>query len=280
VTGPRLLNADWNFWPGHLAPSAIWAVCAELGFDGLELGVYDPDVELSPERVAEAAALARHHDLPVGAALFSMPSTRWPEGGLASAEHRRRAVNAAIETGHRAAGLGAAVLGVWPGADPPHAPDASHDGWARTADSLAAIAAAVAADGIVVAVEAKPGQAVASTADAIRVCGEVGEGNLGVLLDTAHALAGGEDLDLLPGEAGAGLVHVHLGDSVGGDADADLPPGAAHDFGSFLAALDRTGYAGALSFDLYGAVASGGYTGEAASRAGLKHLRRVRPARG
>jgi len=276
VTGPRILNSDWNFWPDQLAPAAIWATCAELGFDGLELGVYDPDVELSPDRVADAAALARRHDLPVWAALFSMPSTRWPEGALASPEHRRRAVNAAIETGHRAAGLGASVLGVWPGADPPTARDG--DGWARTADSLAAIAAGLAADGLVVAVEAKPGQAVATTADAVRMCEEVGEGNLGVLLDTAHALAGGEHLEQLPAEAGAHLVHVHLGDSVGGDVDADLPPGVAHDFGSFLAALDGAAYAGALSFDLYGAVGGGGYTGEAASRAGLEHIRRVRPA--
>lgn len=265
-----LVGADWNFWPDGLAPAAIWAACAELGFDGLELGVYDPDAELAPDRVAGAAALSGRHGLAVPAALFSMPVARWPEGALASARHAPSAVRAMVETGRRAADLGAGVLGVWPGADGHRSGGA--DGWSRTAAALAAVADGVAAFGMRVAVEPKPGQVVGSTDDALRLCQEVGHPGLGVLLDTAHALAGGEELAALPERLGARLFHVHLGDSDGGDADADLPPGAVHHFGPFLAALDRSRYAGALSFDLYGAVVSGGLTGEAASRQGLDHV--------
>ena len=270
MTRPTLLDADWNFWPDGLAPPAIWATCAELGFEGIELGVYDPDVELSPSRVAEAASLARHHGVAVRAALFSMPPARWPDGALASAEQAPAAVRAIVETGRRAADLGAEVLGVWPGAD---RRTGGGDTWARTADSVAAIVDGVAPLGLKVAVEAKPGQVVGGTEDVLCLCREVGHARLGVLLDTAHALAGGEDLDALPERIGAGLFHVHLGDSAGGDADADLPPGAVHDFAPFLAALDRAGYAHALSFDLYGAVSTGRLTGEAASRQGLAHVR-------
>ncbi len=265
MTGRRLVNADWNFWPDGLPPAEIWATCAALGFEGIELGVYDPDVELAPERVAEVEELGRRHGLGVRAVLFSMPPARWPHGGMGSSEHAPAAVAAAVETGKRAAGLGAQVLGVWPGAD--------RDGWPRTVESLGTVAQALAPEGLSVAVEPKPGQVVGRTDDALRLCAEVGEPGLGVLLDTAHALAGGEDLPSLPPRLGRHLVHVHLGDSHGGDADADLPPGAVHDFAPFLAALDDSGYTGALSLDLYGAVC-GRWTGEAASRAAMAHVAR------
>lgn len=268
---PPLVAADWNFWPGGLTATAIWETCAGLGFEAVELGVYDPGVELSASRVAEAAALAERHGIGVHAALFSMPPARWPEGALASREHAPAAVRAVVETGRRAAELGAAVLGVWPGADL-DGHDAG-DGWARTAAAVAAILDGVAGLGLRVAVEAKPGQVVGTTDDALRLCDELGAPALGVLLDTAHAVAGGEDLTTVPGRTGARLVHVHLGDTDGADADADLPPGAVHEFGPFLAALDHAGYRGALAFDLYGAVTTGGFTGETASRRGLDHVR-------
>ena len=102
----HLVNADWNFWPEGSPPPAIWAECADLGFEGLELGVYDPDIELSPVRVAEAATLSARHRIGVRAVLFSMPPGRWPGGGLASMEHRAEAVRAIVETGRRAAGIG------------------------------------------------------------------------------------------------------------------------------------------------------------------------------
>jgi sugar phosphate isomerase/epimerase len=56
------------------------------------------------------------------------------------------------------------------------------------------------------------------------------------------------------------LLHVHLGDS-DGDPDADLPPGQLHSLDPFLAALDSMAYEGAISPDVYGAVASRSITG-------------------
>jgi sugar phosphate isomerase/epimerase len=232
--------------------------------------VYDPEVELSGNRLAEAASLVERHGIGVHAVLFSMPPARWPGGAMASAGHAPVVVRAVVETGRRAADLGARVLGVWPGADLDRG---ARDGWSRTADSLAAIVDDVAEPALEVAVEPKPGQVVGTTEDALRISEEVGSGRLGVLLDTAHALAGGEDLPALPERIGGRLFHVHLGDSDGADADADLPPGSVHDFAPFLASLDRADYPGALSFDLYGAVSAGGFTGATASRRGLDHIR-------
>lgn len=231
--------------------------------------MYDPDVELSPARVGEAGRLSEQYGIGVHAVLFSMPPARWPDGALASPAHSGAAARAIVETGRRAADVGAVVLGVWPGADLQRG---QVDDWSRTVDSLATITDAVAALGLQVAVEPKPGQIVDATDDGLRLSEEIDHPQFGVLLDTAHALAGGEDLVGLPARLGARLLHVHLGDAEVGDADADLPPGAIHDFAPFLAEVDRAGYGGALSFDLYGAVSAGGATGEDASRQGLAHV--------
>jgi len=273
--GVRLVNADWNFWPDGLDRPGIWHECARLGFDAMEVGVYRADEELSAAAMGAIAGLAAETGLGVQAVLFSMPAGRWPDGGLASATDSARAVAEIIETARRAADLGAQVLGVWPGADPPErrAPgDGATDGWARTLDAVDAVASAAEPLGLSVAVEYKPGQLVAGADDALRLADAVGRPAVGVLVDTAHALAGGEDLAGLPARCGPRLLHVHLGDS-GGDADADLPPGSEHDFVPFLAGLASSGYAGALSFDLYGSVEAGVATGREASDQSLRYIR-------
>jgi sugar phosphate isomerase/epimerase len=226
--------------------------------------------------MAEVGRLSAQHGIGVRAVLFSMPPARWPEGALASPVHAGVAVRAMVETGRRAADLGASVLGVWPGADRQRG---RADDWSRTVDQLATVADAVAAFGLRVAVEPKPGQVIDGTEDGLRVSEEIDHPALGVLLDTAHALAGGEDLAGMPARLGTRLMHVHLGDAEVGDVDADLPPGAIHDFAPFLAEVDRAGYGGVLSFDLYGAVSAGGVTGEMASRQGRDHVAAARAGR-
>ncbi len=266
---PQFVNADWNFWPDGLDRNAIWRECARLGFDAMEIGVYRADEELSPAAVRAITGPSGETGLDVQAVLFSMPAERWPDGGLASAAASATAVADIVETAKRAADLGAQVLGVWPGADPP---DGAADGWARTVDAVDAVASATEALGLALAVEYKPGQLVAGIDDALRLADALGRPGVGVLVDTAHALAGGEDLASLPLRLGRRLVHVHLGDS-DGDADADLPPGSVTDFGPFLAGLAGSGYGGALSFDLYGAVQSGVATGSEASEQSLRYIR-------
>jgi len=264
----RLLSADWNFWPDGFDRAEIWQVSADLGFSGMELGVYRADDELSAGARLEIGALAHETGLGVDAVLFSMPPERWPDGGLAAPAPSARAVAEITESARRAADMGATVLGVWPGAD---APGEAADGWARTCDAISEVAGVTSSLGLRLAVEYKPGQLVAGVDDAIRLV-EVVDDGVGVLVDTAHAFAAGEDVAGLPDRLGERLVHVHLGDS-NGDPDADLPPGAEHDFAPFLAGLSAARYPGALSFDLYGAVVGGATTGTDASRQGVAHIR-------
>jgi len=266
------VNADWNFWPDGVDRDDIWHTCARLGFDGMELGVYRPDDELSPAALSSVEALVGATGLGVEAVLFSMPVERWPDGGLASPSTSGRAVADIGETARRAAGLGARILGVWPGADVVGPALDVADGWSRTLDAIDAVAGVAGPLGLTVAVEYKPGQLVAGAHEALRLVAELGNARVGVLVDTAHAFAAGEDVAALPDGLGERLVHVHLGDS-GGDADADLPPGAEHDFVPFLSRLAGAGYAGALSFDLYGSVQAGLSTGTEASEQGLTYVR-------
>jgi len=272
--GLRLVNADWNFWPDGFDPSRIWHECARLGFEGMELGVYRADDELSGDALSAIEVLVAETGLGVEAVLFSMPAERWPDGGLASPEASARAVDEITETARRAADLGARVLGVWPGADGEATGDggAGGAGWARTLDAIDTVAGVAGPLGLSVAVEYKPGQLIAGATEAVRLVDEIDRPGVGVLVDTAHAFAAGEDLAALPDRLGDRLVHVHLGDS-GGDADADLPPGTVHDFVPFLRGLAATGYGAALSFDLYGSVQAGLATGTRASEQGLAYIR-------
>ena len=73
----KVLAADWNHWPDDLSPADIDAEAWAAGVAGLELGVYDTSVELSPERLDEWRRLGDQHGVPVCMLLFSMPPDRW-----------------------------------------------------------------------------------------------------------------------------------------------------------------------------------------------------------
>ena len=253
----RLTDADWNSWPDGLSDAQVLAQAAELRLEGVELGVYDAAVELSPARLSSLRSLTASTGVPVVAVLLSLPAQRWPDGALSGdvdrlVEQVRACADACRE-------LGLDVLGLWPGADPP------------AADVAPGLRRAVQAAGDVrLAVEPKPGTAVEDTAAALALCEAVD--GLGVLLDTGHAYASGED----PAEAverlGDRLLHVHLGDATPGGGDDDLPCERVHDFTQVVAALDASGFRGCASFDLYGAVQGGGLTGAQAVRESRDHV--------
>ncbi len=264
MTGWRLCDADWNHWPDGLDDAAVWAAAAAAGFEGVEVGVYRADDELAPERVEWFQALAGGTGLPVAMLLLSLPAERWPDGALSTPDSAEGVANEARATAEVAVGLGLDTIGLWPGADPP---DASRD---ELVAGARRVVAAVAPTGARVALEYKPDTALATAGDALGLCDAVP--GLGVLLDTGHAYAAGEDPAAVVGRVGARLWHVHLGDAVEGNADDDLPVGRLHDFAPFTAALDATGYTGAASLDLYGAVCAGVATGAEAAAESRAHL--------
>jgi sugar phosphate isomerase/epimerase len=260
VPGPvtwRLADTDWNSWPDGLSDAQLWAQTAALRLEGVELGVYDAAVELSPERLAGIAALVEQSGVPVAGVLLSLPAERWPDGALSGDVDALVAQVAACADACRRFDL--EVLGIWPGADP------------VGADVVAALRRCIeATQGVRLALEPKPGTVVEGTEDALALCAQV-EG-LGVLLDTGHAFAAGEDPAVAVDRLGELLLHCHLGDAEPGAADDDLPCGRVHDFAAVVAALDASGYRGAASFDLYGAVSTSDLTGEQAVRESRDHV--------
>lgn len=253
----RLTDADWNSWPDGLTDAQLWDQAADLRLEGIELGVYDAAVELAPERIADLGSLVERTGIPVAGILLSLPPERWPDGALSGDVDRLVVQVAACAAVCRELGL--AVLGIWPGADP---------AGAAVVDPLRRCVAA--AGGVRLALEPKPGTVVAGTDDALALCAEV-EG-LGVLLDTGHAFAAGEDPAVAIDRLGDLLLHCHLGDAVTDGADDDLPCGRVHDFTAVVAALDASGFRGAASFDLYGAVVGGALTGAQAVRESRDHV--------
>ncbi|MBC7372953.1 MAG: TIM barrel protein [Frankiales bacterium] len=249
----QLADADWNSWPDGLTDAQTSQQTADLGLAGLELGVYDAAVELAPSRLAALA----DGPVPVLGVLLSLPAQRWPAGALSGELDRLLEQVEVCAQACRDLGIG--VLGLWPGADP------------VGADVTAALVRCVAAAGDVrLALEYKPDTVVPDAAAALTLCAQVP--GLGVLLDTGHAFAVGEDPAEVVGRLGELLLHCHLGDAGPGGGDDDLPCGRLHDLGPFVRALDDAGFAGIASFDLYGAVSSGLMTGEQAVRESRDHL--------
>jgi sugar phosphate isomerase/epimerase len=263
-----LMNADWNFWPNGLSSAEAFSVCSDLGFAGMEIGVYRADEELSPDRVAELRSRAEIAGVAIDAVLYSMPSSRWPEGGLSSSA-RGAAVTDIIETGLRASQLHASVLGIWPGADLLTRETDYAIAWDQMIRSFSEVMQGLESTELRVAVEYKPLELVDGAVAALRLTDAVP--GLGVVLDTGHALWAKEDLPITVRMLAPRLVHVHLGDTAG-DIDSDLPPGRYHDFTHFFRALAASGYMGWLSFDMYEAVASGEASGYEASREGLDYV--------
>lgn len=245
----ELLAADWNHWPDGLEPAAIAQTAAGSGFDGLELGVYDTAVELADARLTEWRRLGEQYSVPVRMLLYSMPPERWPHGGLTNEPSRSRVYEQVEILLDTAARLGLDTIGLWPGAD---LPNADRGVFAETTSQLSVLARRA---GLRIAIEPKPGTLVASVDD-IPMVGD----DIGVLLDTGHEHAAGRDPAAIVSALGDRLLHVHLGDS-DGDPDADLPPGRLHPLDALLAALGSISYAGAMTPDAYGAVASGVLTG-------------------
>lgn len=253
----RLTDADWNSWPDGLSDAQLLDQTASLRLEGVELGVYDAAVELAPERLAALADEVERTGVPVAGVLLSLPAERWPTGALSGDVERLVGQVAACAEVCRTLGL--PVLGLWPGADPPGAEVV--DGLRRCVE---------AAGDVRLALEYKPDTAVATAAEALALCAQVP--GLGVLLDTGHAYASGERPEEVVEQLGDLLLHCHLGDAGPGGGDDDLPCGRLHDFAPVIAALDASGFSGAASFDLYGAVVSGELTGLAAVRESRDHV--------
>ena len=237
---------------------AIMKGLNELGFDGIELGVFDLASDGSRSKMNRIKQLLKSNELEVPN-LYVDIAGHWP---LASFTHpdarvRRDVVHLLKNSVEIAKGYGIGMIGISPDCDGfPHPFGVSYkDAWNWMVEGIGTCVDAATDAGLKFAFEYKPKETrnfslIANADGALRLVEHVKSNNLGVLLDTGHALYVKEDLPMTVEKLDKKLFHVHVCDNYG-DWDDDLPPGNVHDFTDFFKALRRIDYKGYVGLDIY-----------------------------
>ena len=230
----------------------------DLGFDGIELGVFDPVKDCSPSEVKRSTQLLSSYGLEVPN-LYIDIAGHWPLAAFTHPDAKvRREVVALVTKGVEVAkGIGAKTIGISPDCDGfPHPFGVSYrDAWNWMVEGISACVDASSKAGLRFAFEYKPKEtrnfSLIGNADSVlRLVDTVRSSSMGVLLDTGHALYAKEDLPTTVEKLDRKLFHVHICDSYG-DWDDDLVPGTVHDFTDFFKALKRIDYGGYVGLDIY-----------------------------
>jgi sugar phosphate isomerase/epimerase len=131
---------------------------------------------------------------------------------------------------------------------------------------------AVTAD-LELALEILPGSFVGNAEGFLRLADEIGSRRLGINLDTGHAWAAREIMELLPAKLAGRVFGVHLKDN-NSDQNLALAPGKGTiPWRPFLRGLPASGYTGSLDLEIVCAPADV----EAEYAAGLAYLRSLDP---
>lgn len=245
----KLCDTDWNHWPEKWTDRDCFENARKEGLYGIELGVYHADEQLSEKRLQDLALLTEETGIKISGLLLSLLPELWPQGALTG--QASRLVEEVEKVARVAHSLGIEVIGLWPGAD-------LHDSEAEALhEGLKLVSKAAIPYGIRIALEYKPDTVIPDATAALKAVEHFD--NIGVLVDSGHAYALGEDpTEVIARVAKAGkLFHGHLGDADTGGADDDLPVGRLHSPDEYLRELTRVGFEGVASFDLYGAVEGG-----------------------
>ncbi|HUK51156.1 MAG TPA: sugar phosphate isomerase/epimerase family protein [Terriglobales bacterium] len=230
----------------------------DLGFDGIELGIFDPAKDESPGEIRKVTQLLSSYGLEAPN-LYIDIAGHWPLAAFTHPDANiRRDVVSLVTSGIEVAkSIGSKTIGISPDCDGfPHPFGVPYrDAWGWMVEGISACVDAASQAGLRFAFEYKPKEtrnfSLIATADgALRLIEQVGSNNFGVLLDTGHALYAKEDLPTTVEKLDRKLFHVHICDSYG-DWDDDLVPGTVHDFTDFFRALKRINYEGFVGLDIY-----------------------------
>lgn len=86
--------------------------------------------------------------------------------------------------------------------------------------------------------------------DALEIIGQVGNPNLGIVLDTGHLLLNKENIHLVIRATGSRLFQFHVNDNDGLQQQNLIPGDGRFDFRGLLNELDHSGFRGFLSAEL------------------------------
>jgi protein FrlC len=226
---------------------------ADLGYDGVEIWGGRPHAyptDLGAEEILSLRELSTELGIEISG--FIPAQFRYPTNLCIGNERIRQDSVRYIQDGiEMAASLGAPLVSICPG----HSlyGQGKEDAWERLKESLHALSGFAAERGIRLAIEPADGyetDLVQTSDDALRLLGEVGLNNVGVVLDTGHVHVLGEDLGEAVRKLGPALFHVHVDDNHGRRDEHLVPGSGTIDFSSFLTALADVEYNGFLTVEL------------------------------
>ncbi|GAA2850355.1 TIM barrel protein [Streptosporangium fragile] len=249
-----------NFAYQHLPFERFLDDAADLGREQVELWGIAPQLHVPQLSDAEARAIRRRAESRGLTVRCLTPEQVMYPVNVASPVTWLRAASIGMfrRAAELCAELGAELLLLTPGRGFENEPVEA--AWRRSADAIGEIAAYAGTLGVTCVVE--PLQRVESnlvndSRALARMLDEIGAPNLGAVLDTVGMAVAGESVDDYFDVLGDRVRHVHLidGRPAGHLAwgDGELP------LADYLAALDRRGYRGYMTFELFG---DGGYAFE------------------
>lgn len=246
-----------NFSYQHRPLAQCFDDLAALGRTAVELWGIAPQLHVPWLGDAEARAVRREAaERGLEVVCFTPEQVMYPVN-IASPDTRLRAESVACfrRAAELAVELGAPKLFLTPGRGFEGEPVGA--AWRRSVDALGEIAAYAARLGLECLLEPLQrveSNLVNSAADAARALADVGAANLGVALDTVAMAVAGDDVDAYFALLGGRVRHVHLIDGAPAGhlawGEGELP------LAEILAALDRHGYEGWMTVELFG---DGGY---------------------
>jgi len=236
----------------------VMAGLKDLGFDGIELGVFDPAIDGSPSEIQRTSKLLSTYGLEVPN-LYIDIAVHWPLAAFTHPDAKvRRDVVGLVQNGVEIAkSFGVKTIGISPDCDGfPHPFGVDYrDAWNWMVEGISACVDSASDAGLRFAFEYKPKETrnfslIANADTVLRLADHVKANNFGVLMDTGHTLYAKEDLPTTVEKLDQKLFHVHICDSYG-DWDDDLVPGTVHDFTDFFKALRKISYNGYVGLDIY-----------------------------
>ncbi|MEW9548259.1 sugar phosphate isomerase/epimerase family protein [Nonomuraea sp. NPDC050783] len=242
-----------NFSYQHLPFERFLDDAADLGREHLELWGVAPQLHVPELSDAEARAVRRAAETRGLSVRCLTPEQVMYPVNVASPVPWLREGSVALfrRAAELCAELGAGLLLLTPGRGFEDEPVEA--AWRRSADAIGEIAGYAATLGVTCVLEALQrveSNLVNDAAGLARMIGEIGAPNLGAVLDTVAMATAGDTVDGYFDALGDRVRHVHLVDGRPAGhlawGDGELP------LAEYLEALDRRGYAGCLTFELFG----------------------------
>lgn len=253
-----------NAYTEFSLPQALDRI-ADAGYDGVEILADEPHAFLPNTSEDDRTRLERHLDnagldvanvnanTAVGYYDDAPPSAFFePSLCTATDEDRRWRIKYTKDAVDLAQRVGAPAVSVTSGR--PLAGNPPEQAREHLTESLHVILDYAEQRGVDVGIEFEPELLIECTAEALDLIDEIGRDRLGVNLDIGHAAVYGEDLTETITQSADHLTGVHLEDIDGGRRGKHyhrIPGEGDLDFEAIFATLDRVGYDGYATLELY-----------------------------